>query len=159
MIQKHFRLLMFGLVIYASLLLFSEFFQDYQKLEPISLDRSKNQNIFTMSNNFDNVKNIKIIKKTPKINIDLTLYELEDIERKLQKNSIEFGGKYLPKKNQSVQNIAIIMPYRDRLSNLKIFLTNMHPFFIKQDINYGLYLGTHLFQFFFIIINTYFSFF
>ncbi len=42
--------------------------------------------------------------------------------------------------NKSYKNIAFIIPYRDRLDNLKIFLNNMHPFLTRQKINYGIYL-------------------
>jgi hypothetical protein len=43
-----------------------------------------------------------------------------------------FGAKY--------KRIAFIIPYRDRLKNLKIFLNNMHLYFIRHNINYGIYL-------------------
>ena len=32
------------------------------------------------------------------------------------------------------------MPYRNRETNLKIFLRHMHPFLIKQQLDYGIYL-------------------
>lgn len=42
--------------------------------------------------------------------------------------------------NLKHKKIAFIIPYRDRLPNLKVFLNNMHPFLVKQKINYGIYL-------------------
>ena len=42
--------------------------------------------------------------------------------------------------NEIKMKIAIILPYRDRLDNLKIFLINMHKFLMKQNIEYGLYV-------------------
>jgi hypothetical protein len=38
------------------------------------------------------------------------------------------------------KRIAFIIPYRNRLKNLKIFLNNMHLYFIRHNINYGIYL-------------------
>ena len=37
--------------------------------------------------------------------------------------------------------MAIIIPYRDRLDNLLIFLNNMHEFLTKQKITYGIFLA------------------
>ena len=37
-------------------------------------------------------------------------------------------------------NVAIIIPFRDRMHHLKIFVNNMHPFLIRQQINYGIYV-------------------
>jgi hypothetical protein len=57
------------------------------------------------------------------------------------------GGKSFTEINSGCQSsefkfkkIAIIIPYRDRLDNLKIFLNNMHLYWTKQKINYGVYL-------------------
>lgn len=38
------------------------------------------------------------------------------------------------------KKIAFIVPYRDRLENLKVFLYNMHPYLTSQKIDYGIYL-------------------
>ena len=43
-------------------------------------------------------------------------------------------------KCESKHNVAIIVPYRDRLPNLLVFLNNMHEFLAKQQITYGLFL-------------------
>lgn len=66
-----------------------------------------------------------------------------DIEKNLSNTSLQLGGKYKP----SVKNIrsnnkklAIIVPYRDRLVNLELFLKNIHPFLMEQKIEYSLYV-------------------
>lgn len=74
--------------------------------------------------------------------------EFFKIESKLSQEKIRLidGGKsYTELNNKCVTNasykkIAFIIPYRNRLSNLKVFLNNMHPYFVKQKINYGIYL-------------------
>lgn len=54
--------------------------------------------------------------------------------------SIRLGGQSAPSECETKYKIAIIIPYRDRLTNLKVFLNNMHPFFMRQKMNYGIYL-------------------
>lgn len=67
----------------------------------------------------------------------------------MSKKSIRLvdGGKWFRETNANCSfppikynKIAFIIPYRDRLRNLKIFLNNMHPFFVRHGINYGVYL-------------------
>ena len=41
---------------------------------------------------------------------------------------------------ESDKNVAIIIPHRNRLDNLKIFLNNMIPLLTKQKINFGIYV-------------------
>ena len=57
------------------------------------------------------------------------------------------GGKSLTKLNSvctrdaaELQNLAIIIPYRDRLYTLKVLLNNLHLFLTSQKVNYGIYL-------------------
>ena len=51
--------------------------------------------------------------------------------------NIRLGGEYLPKPKNKV---AIIVPYRNRPDHLKIFLRHIHPFLIKQNIHYSIYV-------------------
>jgi len=50
------------------------------------------------------------------------------------------GGLSTPLNCKSRHKVALIIPYRNRESNLKIFLQNIHPFLVKQQIDYGIYL-------------------
>ena len=54
--------------------------------------------------------------------------------------SIQIGGLYSPTSCRARYKVAIIVPYRNRKHILKIFLNHMHPFLIKQQIEYGIYL-------------------
>jgi hypothetical protein len=78
------------------------------------------------------------------ISLDETIHPLKEIEQKLKNASIKlFNGISLSTINshcKSKQNVAIIIPYRDRLDNLLIFLNNMHEFLTKQKITYGIFL-------------------
>jgi len=45
-----------------------------------------------------------------------------------------------PHETGKIQRIAILVPYKNRLANLQIFLLNMHEFLLRQNIHYGIYL-------------------
>lgn len=49
-------------------------------------------------------------------------------------------GKWTPSTCKARYKVAIIIPYRNRLDNLKLFLLHMHPFLCKQQLEYGIYL-------------------
>jgi hypothetical protein len=77
--------------------------------------------------------------------LDKQIYSFEDIEKKLKENSIKLsiGGVSKTETNNKCQtsiNMALIIPYRDRLFNLKVFLNNMHRILTHQKINYGIFL-------------------
>ncbi len=49
---------------------------------------------------------------------------------------LEAGGKWRPTHCQARHRVAIVIPYRNRLPNLKLFLQHMHPFLQKQLLDY-----------------------
>ncbi|EFX71942.1 hypothetical protein DAPPUDRAFT_111185 [Daphnia pulex] len=49
---------------------------------------------------------------------------------------LKVGGKYEPSECQSLNKVAIIVPYRNRKNDLKIFLRYMHPFLQRQQLEY-----------------------
>jgi beta-1,4-galactosyltransferase 1 len=54
---------------------------------------------------------------------------------------LQVGGKWRPSNyNPNTNKLAIIVPYRDRLINLQLFLKNIHPFLQAQNLYYGIYL-------------------
>ena len=87
----------------------------------------------------------------------MALRPLDELETDLsEKHLFQFGGEYIPPEtsstatdavngnctvvNNSKYQVAIIIPYRDRLDNLRIFLNNMHAYLIRQKLNYKIYL-------------------
>ncbi len=66
--------------------------------------------------------------------------DFKKIEKILKKLDIKLGGLSAPRECKSRHKVALIVPYRNREENLKIFLNNMHPFLAKQQIDYGIYL-------------------
>ena len=82
----------------------------------------------------------EIIFSGTRIEVDKTDSGLKEIEKKLKHLPINTGGLSFPKECKARFKVAIIVPYRNRETNLKIFLRHMHPFLIKQQLDYGIYL-------------------
>ncbi|RNA27689.1 Beta-1-4-N-acetylgalactosaminyltransferase bre-4 [Brachionus plicatilis] len=62
----------------------------------------------------------------------------DKIARDLRHLNLKPGGQNILKRYKS--KIAIVVPYRDRIRNLKIFLRYVHPFLVQQNIYYGFFL-------------------
>lgn len=54
--------------------------------------------------------------------------------------NINVGGMWSPTECTARHKVAIIIPFRNRESNLKIFLRHIHPIMCRQQIDYGIYL-------------------
>jgi beta-1,4-galactosyltransferase 1 len=59
---------------------------------------------------------------------------------KIRKKGVEIGGKYKPKNCKSRHKVAIVVPYRDRRDQLKIFLSYMHSFLQRQQLEYTIFV-------------------
>jgi len=53
---------------------------------------------------------------------------------------VDNGGRGKPSHCTSRHRVAIIIPYRNRESQLRVFLHNIHPFLHKQELDYGIYV-------------------
>ena len=65
----------------------------------------------------------------------LTFEEIEELY-----SWLEQGGRHRPEECLSRNKVAIIVPYRDRDTNLRIFLYNIHPVLKRQQLDYGVYI-------------------
>jgi beta-1,4-galactosyltransferase 1 len=65
---------------------------------------------------------------------------MTDIERFLEGYSIKIGGEWSPSNCQPQHRVAIIVPYKNREENLRMFLRHMHPFLSRQLIEYRIFL-------------------
>jgi hypothetical protein len=75
--------------------------------------------------------------------VNKQLFSLKEIEYNLKNVSLLQGGLSLAKNNHNCSSnysVALIVPYRDRLSSLQIFLNNIHSYLTRQKINYVIYL-------------------
>jgi hypothetical protein len=90
-------------------------------------------------------KNLRILFNLEKrLLIDEKNLTFNSIKSKLSFLPIKNGGKNFDEKsydlNQNLPKIAIIVPYRNRDLNLKLFLEYMHQFLSDQNILYGIYI-------------------
>uniref|UniRef100_A0AC34QJW7 Beta-1,4-N-acetylgalactosaminyltransferase n=1 Tax=Panagrolaimus sp. JU765 TaxID=591449 RepID=A0AC34QJW7_9BILA len=53
---------------------------------------------------------------------------------------LESGGHWMPKNCQAKHRVAIIVPYRDRESQLKVFLRHLHGFLRRQNLDYAIFV-------------------
>ncbi|CAF3686343.1 unnamed protein product [Rotaria sordida] len=74
-----------------------------------------------------------------KVPIIYRFYPFSIIE-KLYGADIHVGGHWFPKTCRAEQRLAIIVPYRNRESHLKLFLDIMHPFLKKQELDYTIFV-------------------
>lgn len=68
---------------------------------------------------------------------------ISDIEHTMDQlellfDNLEPGGHYRPTNCRARNRVALIIPYRDRASQLTAFLYHMHPFLQKQQLEYGI---------------------
>jgi hypothetical protein len=80
-----------------------------------------------------------------KIEPNLTLPSYEELSSKLK--WLHAGGQYSPIGTPRMspyciptQNVAIIIPFRDREANLRVLLNNLHPILYRQQIAYTVYV-------------------
>ena len=71
---------------------------------------------------------------------DLYSYEMKEIEEYLSNSTIQVGGHWSPSHCTARFRVAIIIPYRNREMQLRIFLNVMHPFLQKQQLDYQIFL-------------------
>lgn len=78
------------------------------------------------------------IKKRIKTHTENRSFEL--IENRLKSLNLPLNnGQQIIHHNNPIK-LAIVIPYRDRDTNLKLFLEYMHLFLADQNVNYGIYL-------------------
>ncbi|XP_053683920.1 beta-1,4-N-acetylgalactosaminyltransferase bre-4 [Sabethes cyaneus] len=73
------------------------------------------------------------------IEVDVSYESLSSVEQKLAPK-LQPGGQYTPRECSARDRVAIIVPYRDRDQHLPVFLKNIHPFLMKQQVEYGVYI-------------------
>ena len=153
--RKYSKLLMFSLTVFLGVILVIQFNKNKiglnQPIPIIYLDLDENlrntiesskRNCFLLSH-FTIKLHEKVYFKWKKgfYNVSTEIYDFDQIENQLEKYELKSGGIWKSPSSSTSQNrIAIIVPYRDRLENLKIFLSNIHPFLMRQNVHFGIYL-------------------
>ena len=75
-----------------------------------------------------------------RIKVDTNLTSFELLNDYLKNLNIQLGGHYIPKECSPKYKVAIIIPYLNRNENLILLLKNLHPFLIKQKIEYSIFI-------------------
>lgn len=70
-------------------------------------------------------------------NVSLTHFNMKDLAQEL---NIKEGGTWKPTDCISQHEVAIVVPFRNRTSQLQIFLSYMHPFLQNQLLNYQIFV-------------------
>ena len=87
-------------------------------------------------------------------NLNLTDLSWEEVEQELSATELQCGGQFSPSCNASQRGqvtvrerliivmsaVAIIIPYRDRESHLRVLLRHLHPILMRQNIFYRIFL-------------------
>ena len=70
---------------------------------------------------------------------DLSPTTVDEVETSFQHTGVT-GGQWAPQDCQAKQRVAILVPYRNRLLHLPLFLRHMHSFLQRQRLSYTIYL-------------------
>ena len=54
--------------------------------------------------------------------------------------TVQLGGRYEPAECQSRNKVAIVVPFRDRVKHLRIFLRHIHSFLQRQQLAYAIFV-------------------
>ena len=73
------------------------------------------------------------------IEVDTQPEYIENVEKRFA-NKITLGGRFKPSDCRARDRVAIVVPFRDRKQHLPILLKNLHPFLMRQQIDYGIFL-------------------
>ena len=73
-----------------------------------------------------------------RISLDLGILPLSQVAAKLPR--VGEGGESKPANCSSNHQVVVIVPYRERPTQLAVFLRNLHPMLIKQQLHYRIYL-------------------
>ena len=73
-----------------------------------------------------------------KIEIAVNVPSMEQLEKEY--SHIGEGGDTSPDYCVSNTNVAIIIPYRNRMGQLRVFLNHMHKFLSRQQLHYRIYI-------------------
>ncbi|XP_060078594.1 beta-1,4-N-acetylgalactosaminyltransferase bre-4-like [Ylistrum balloti] len=72
------------------------------------------------------------------VSVDMMEYTEKELAERI--SGLKFGGTYRPASCAARHRVAIIIPYRNRQSHLRILLNNLHPFLQKQQLEYGIFV-------------------
>nr|XP_019925092.2 beta-1,4-galactosyltransferase 1-like isoform X1 [Crassostrea gigas] len=54
--------------------------------------------------------------------------------------AVRCDSHFQPSNCKARQKVALIVPFRDRYAHLEVFLRHIHPFLMRQQLDYGIYV-------------------
>ena len=81
-------------------------------------------------------KLIHLTVGTIKVKSEVPLLEKQEKEHP----ELEPGGRFKPKSCRARHRVAVIIPYRDRVEHLAIFIYHIHIILQHQQIDYGIFI-------------------
>ncbi|XP_060069285.1 beta-1,4-N-acetylgalactosaminyltransferase bre-4-like [Ylistrum balloti] len=66
------------------------------------------------------------------------ILSFEQLEKELK--NVKNGGRFTPTECHTEQRVAVLVPYRNRLTQLRSLLHNLHSMLMKQQIDYGIFV-------------------
>ncbi|RNA09692.1 Beta-1-4-N-acetylgalactosaminyltransferase bre-4 [Brachionus plicatilis] len=123
----------------------------FEKNKSIQKKTSINNSIFESSNNTKTKCDISFINPHENVLIKTNFtqnfqpfqteinYDRTEEDLSFMKN-LNIGGQFEPKDCEPVSRVAIVIPYKNREHNLRMFLYNMHPFLQKQRLKYTIFV-------------------
>lgn len=82
------------------------------------------------------------------LKIRKNLIKLDVLEKELEPLDLELGGSHRPKSCIALFRVAIIVPYRNREDHLNLFLYNLHPMLVRQQLDYTIFIVEQECEFF-----------
>ncbi|CAG0890177.1 unnamed protein product [Cyprideis torosa] len=71
---------------------------------------------------------------------DLNLKPLEWNQLESSYSSLSPGGSWEPEHCKARFKVGVLVPFRDREEHLKVFLNNLHPLLMKQELAYTIFV-------------------
>lgn len=74
------------------------------------------------------------------LNVSISAVSEAEVEAVLANSSIMTGGRFRPQHCQARHKVALVVPFRNRESQLPLFLQHMHPFLQRQELAYTIFI-------------------
>ncbi|XP_066919813.1 beta-1,4-N-acetylgalactosaminyltransferase bre-4-like isoform X2 [Clytia hemisphaerica] len=84
-------------------------------------------------------KRNKCVPNTRRISVNMNVTTMDEVFKESFTKILNPGGWYVPKQCKT-SSVAIVIPYRNRESQLSIFLRHYHPIFIRQKLHYRIFV-------------------
>lgn len=151
MIRFNKRLVLKTIVIVGILvIIFSIIFRNYGTFSKYSLNQNIENSDHTERTRINELDScpIRPPNLVGRIHPDIIPETIESVEERFR-NVLQLGGFFKPKECKAKDRVAILVTCRNRENQLPIFLKNLHPILMRQQLEYRIFVvsQTHGFWF------------